>query len=56
LDRLYGVVVRAPCCRHRGPCSIPGTARVWNGVHLASEDGWWATWMISSCPALYKQD
>jgi hypothetical protein len=35
-DRLCGLVVRVPCYRFRGPCSIPGSTKcsakywVWN--------------------------
>jgi hypothetical protein len=41
-DLLFGLVVRVPGYRSRGPCSIPGATRfsekywVWNGVHSAS--------------------
>jgi hypothetical protein len=41
-DRLYGLVVRVPGYRSRGPGSIPGSTRfsdkqwVLNGVHSAS--------------------
>jgi hypothetical protein len=39
-DHLYGLVVRDPSYRSRGPGSIPGTPRfseywIWNGVHSA---------------------
>jgi hypothetical protein len=54
VDRLCGVVVRAPGYTSRGPVSIPSATRfsekqwAWNGVHLAS----WVQFATasSSCP------